>query len=99
MTTFLGDPRRLVPGLLLWVAVASPPTARGWDYAGHRLINLLALDSLPTNFPEFLRSEEARERVAFLAGEPDRWRNSAELPFQHATNPDHYFDLDLLPPY
>ena len=38
----------------------------------------------------------SRERIAFLAGEPDRWRNTPELPFKHFNNPDHYLDLDLL---
>jgi hypothetical protein len=77
----------------------SLPAAWAWDYDGHRVINLLGLDSLPTNFPVFARAPEARERVAFLSGEADRWRSSSELPFKHATGLDHYFDVDLLPPY
>lgn len=72
------------------------PMARAWDYDGHRLVNQLALDSLPTNFPGFVRTAEARERIAFLAGEPDRWRSTSELPLKHYNNPDHYFDLELL---
>ena len=85
--------------LLLWLAVCLhglAPVARAWDYEGHRLINQLALASLPTNFPAFVFTPVARERIAFLAGEPDRWRNTPELPFKHFNNPDHYLDLDLL---
>ena len=72
---------------------------RAWDYEGHRLVNQLALDSLPTNFPAFVLAADARERIAFLAGEPDRWRSSAEPPLRHVNHVDHYFDIDLLPLY
>ena len=68
-----------------------------WDYEGHRLVNLLALDSLPAEFPAFAKTPEARERVAFLAGEPDRWRNTADL--NHFNAPDHYIDLEELADY
>lgn len=70
-----------------------------WDYEGHRTINQLALTSLPTNFPGFVRAPAALERIAFLGGEPDRWRNSPDLPFRHATSPDHFFDVEDLEPY
>ena len=70
---------------------------RAWDYEGHRFVNQLALASLPTNFPAFVKTPEARERIAFLAGEPDRWRNTADL--NHFNAPDHYFDLEDLALY
>src|SRR5262245_19174928 len=54
-----------------------------WDYEGHRIINELALASLPTNFPGFTLTKSARERVAFLAGEADRWRNSSDPALKH----------------
>jgi hypothetical protein len=69
----------------------------GWDYEGHRLINELALASLPTNFPAFVREPANAERIAFLAGEADRWRNTSELGLKHANNPDHFLDLEDLP--
>src|SRR5206468_10569902 len=78
-------PVSLVVGLL-----GLAPGVRGWDYEGHRLINQLALASLPTNFPAFVFSPAARERIAFLAGEPDRWRNTPELPLKHFNGPDHF---------
>lgn len=67
-----------------------------WDYEGHRWINQLALQSLPTNFPAFVRTPEAAERIAFLAGEPDRWRNSPDFPLKHFNAPDHFLDLEYL---
>lgn len=71
-----------------------------WDYEGHRVVNQLALASLPKNFPAFVLNSNAQERVAFLAGEPDRWRNvSDELPLVHCNGPDHYIDLESLGEY
>jgi hypothetical protein len=71
----------------------------GWDYEGHRLVNQLALASLPTNFPAFVRKPAAAERVAFLAGEPDRWRNTPDLTLKHFNEPDHYIDVEELALY
>lgn len=71
-----------------------------WDYEGHHAINELALASLPTNFPAFALTPETRVRIAFLAGEADRWRNETSyrngtgLALGHVNGPDHYFDLE-----
>ena len=70
--------------------------AGAWDYEGHRAINELALAALPTNFPAFALTPAARERIAFLAGEPDRWRNTPDLSLQQLNGPDHYIDLEEL---
>jgi hypothetical protein len=76
------------------------PIAHAWDYEGHRAVNLLALAALPTNFPAFVKTPAARERIAFLAGEPDRWRNmSDDLTLVHFNGPDHYLDLEQLADY
>lgn len=96
------NPFRFLPAALalaLTLPAARPTAARAWDYDGHRLVNLLALDSLPTNFPAWAFLPAHRERVAFLAGEPDRWRNTQDLPLKHLNGPDHYFDIDLLAPH
>jgi len=78
----------------------APSPAQAWDYEGHRLVNQLALASLPTNFPAFVHEPEAAERIAFLAGEPDRWRNQRqELPLRNYQEPDHYIDLEELGHY
>jgi len=71
-------------------------SASAWDYEGHRLVNQLALASLPTNAPAFLKSPAAQERVAFLAGEADRWRNAQELALQHSQEPEHFLDIEEL---
>lgn len=73
----------------------------GWDYEGHRVVNQLALAALPRSFPAFATTPEARERIAFLSGEPDRWRNrfADDLSLAHASGPDHYFDWEELENY
>ena len=69
-----------------------------WDYEGHRTVNQLAIAALPPEFPAFVKTESARERIAFLAGEPDRWRNVADLPLRHANSLDHFIDFEDLAP-
>src|ERR1019366_2518220 len=69
--------------------------AAAWDYEGHHAVNELALASLPANFPAFVLAPETRDRIAFLAGEADRWRNETSLKngtglaLGHASGPDH----------
>jgi len=70
-----------------------------WDYEGHRLVNQLALSSLPKDFPAFALTPDAQERIAFLAGEPDRWRSTPNLELQHSQEPEHFFDLEELSLY
>jgi hypothetical protein len=67
-----------------------------WDYEGHHAVNELALASLPANFGGFTLTPALKDRIAFLAGEPDRWRNTADLPLKHFNGPDHYIDLEDL---
>ncbi len=82
--------------LLLCLA---PSVSRAWDYEGHRTVNQLALASLPADFPAFALTPAARERVAFLSGEPDRWRNISDPILKHYNGPDHYIDLEQLLSY
>jgi hypothetical protein len=72
---------------------------RAWDYEGHRIVNELALSALPSDYPAFVREPAAAERVAFLSGEPDRWRNVQDLQLRHCNGPDHYIDLEQLDDY
>ena len=92
----LMKPSRVLCIATLLAACAFTHHTQAWDYEGHRTVNLLALSSLPTNFPAFVFKPEARERIAFLSGEPDRWRNTPDLPLRHVNNLDHYFDMEDL---
>lgn len=78
------------------IMAALGPTLRAWDYEGHRLVNQVALAALPPDFPAFVRTPVNAERIAFLAGEPDRWRNVPDLPLRQANGMNHYLDLEDL---
>ncbi len=73
---------------------AGAGSLNAWDYDGHRAVNELALASLPKDFPAFVHAPANAERIAFLAGEPDRWRNVPDLPIKHFNGLDHYIDLE-----
>ena len=79
--------------------------AAAWDYEGHHAVNELALAALPANFPAFILEPAARDRVAFLAGEADRWRNITDLKNErglelaNGSGPDHYLDLEEIKEY
>lgn len=83
----------------LALAAAALPAARAWDLQGHRLVNQLALASLPADFPTFVREPANAERIAFLAGEPDRWRNVPDLPLKQSGGSwtDHFLDWEQIP--
>lgn len=92
---------KIVLRLILFAIVNLLPafTMWAWDYENHRLVNELALAGLPKDFPAFVREAAARERVAFLSGEPDRWRNTLEMALKHLNEPDHFFDVEDLALY
>ena len=85
--------------LIALLAGFAQSSAFAWDYEAHRVANQLALASLPTNFPAFVHHPASAERIAFLAGEPDRWRNTPDLPLKHFNGPDHYIDVEELHHY
>jgi hypothetical protein len=84
--------RRLAIALFLVAASG----LRAWDYEGHRIVNQLALATLPKDFPAFVHGLAQAERVAFLAGEPDRWRSVPDLPIKHYNGIDHYCDMEYI---
>jgi hypothetical protein len=84
------------PAHLILTLLLTTVTASAWDYEGHRIVNQLGLAALPADFPAFVREPANAERVAFLAGEPDRWRNVADLPLKHYNGMDHYCDIEQL---
>jgi hypothetical protein len=90
-------------GLRGWVAVIAAlffcMPAKGFDYERHRLINHLALATLPKDYPAFVRAKANAERILFLGGEPDRWRNNRDRALRHLNGLDHYFDVEDLEQY
>jgi hypothetical protein len=91
--------RILTRATQLVVLLHAAGLASAWDYEGHRIINQLALASLPSKFPAFVKTAPAQERIAFLSGEPDRWRSTTDLPLKHFNGPDHFIDIDDLGEY
>ncbi|HEX3729500.1 MAG TPA: hypothetical protein VHV47_06825 [Opitutaceae bacterium] len=85
-------PRALALAVLLLAA----PAARAWYEPGHRIVNQLALDSLPADFPAWIREPAAVERIGFLANEPDRWRRTRALLLQHDNGLDHFVELEAI---
>lgn len=85
--------------VLTLASVLTATTTRAWDYEGHRIVNQLALASLPKDYPQFVQAVANLERVAFLAGEPDRWRNAPDYALKHSGGSwtDHFLDLEYLP--
>src|ERR1051325_746827 len=82
--------------LIIAAGILSAGPAVAWDYSGHRVVNQVALQSLPAEFPAFVKTPTARERIAFLAGEPDRWRNTQDHTLKHFNEPDHFLDAEEL---
>ena len=78
------------------LAGLAPSALRAWDYAGHRMVNQAALASLPADYPSFVREPANAERIAFLAGEPDSWRNITDATLANGVQMDHYLDLEEL---
>lgn len=87
--------RPLGAGLVALLAAAA---AHAWDAEGHRIVNRLALHSLPADFPAFARDAAATERVLHMANVPDRWRNvDPALRQVGGSWTDHFLDLEQLP--
>lgn len=94
----LSSTQRFLVLILAAIALVTP-AARAWDDEGHVIVVDLALAKLPDAMPEWLRSPEVRQRLEYLASEPDRWRGQHSVVVDHANNPDHYFDIEQLDKY
>jgi hypothetical protein len=91
-------PSHFFASALIIAAVACVPL-HAWDYAGHRMVNELALRALPADFPAFVREPANAERIAFLAGEADRWRNVPDAIMRQSGGSwtDHFLDVEQIP--
>jgi len=85
-------------GLVLPAVWGLSTRLAAWDYTGHRMVNQVALQSLPADFPSFVRDAANVERVAFLSGEPDRWRNVSDPIMKQSGGSwlDHFCDLEQI---
>ncbi len=74
-------------------ALGAAGSALGWGATGHRLIGTAAIQALPPELPEFVRSPQAAADVGELAREPDRWKDAGKL-HDLLRDPAHFVDLD-----
>ncbi|HVU15582.1 MAG TPA: hypothetical protein VHD32_01560 [Candidatus Didemnitutus sp.] len=87
---------RFLAGSSFVFALAAAPALKAWNEEGHRMVNEVALASLPADFPAFVRDPATAKRIAWLSSEPDRWRSTPDLPATHQNAIDHYIDLEQL---
>src|SRR5262249_19641961 len=93
---------RLLLCLLIIVVALTQPLfdAHGWGQRGHELSGRAAAMKLPEQMPKFFRI--AVDQLGYLNPEPDRWRDRAESDLDKALDsayaPDHFIDLELVPP-
>jgi hypothetical protein len=85
---------RLSVSVAVIAAIAAPSSsALAWGAWGHRLVGVVAAESLPSDVPAFLRTPQAVAAIGEYAREPDRWKGSGKV---HDTDRDaaHFLDLD-----
>jgi hypothetical protein len=82
---------------VLVALLAAPAALHAWGYTGHRMVNELALASMPPDFPAFARTPTSSARIIYLANLPDRWRNVDPALKQSGSSwTDHFIDLEQL---
>ena len=96
----LGNPMDALAFALLSLLAFGPLPAdaaapRRWGFFGHEMGARAAAAGLPADMPAFFR--EAGEQLAYLNGEPDRWRNRAAPAMDQAFSYDHYLWLENVP--
>jgi hypothetical protein len=87
--------RIVLPVAACLVCAVPPQAAHAWGNEGHRMINRLAVVTLPADTPAFLRTQAATDEIEYLGPEPDRWRSKAEPELSSAQAPEHFIDLEL----
>jgi len=92
MPRFTIATRAVVASTLIAAFVTQPAFA--WGHDGHMMVNRLAVQYLPADVPEFLRSKAAQHAIEYLGPEPDRWHNKAEKELRDQESPDHFLDSE-----
>lgn len=74
------------------IAAAATPPAFAWGALGHRLVSLVAAQTLPPSLPGFVRTAEAVAEIAALGPEADRLKGSGtswDADYDHG----HFIDI------
>jgi hypothetical protein len=75
--------------------LAGAQTSHAWSNRGHRMVNLVAAETLPADMPEFIRTRSAIAEISYLGPEPDRWRPETAPELSKASSPDHFFRYEI----
>ncbi len=90
----------LLCSLVVAALIAPALNVKGWGPQGHEMSGRAAAMKLPEQMPGFFR--KAVDQLSYLNPEPDRWRDRAEADLDKALDsayaPDHFIDLELVPP-
>ena len=85
-------------GILAGLLV-QPRGVAAWGTYGHEISGRAAARKLPREMPSFFRG--AAEQLAYLNGEPDRWRDKTEAAIDPALNAaaamEHYIHFEHVP--
>jgi len=81
--------------MLVFAVVLRTPALFAWGSNGHRMINSIAVEKLPSDLPPFLRAPAAVAEITDLGPEPDRWRSPMEPELNAAQAPEHFIDLEI----
>ena len=81
--------------LALFLTCIAVQPSFGWGSDGHKIVNRVAIETLPASMPAFLRTPQALDEIEYLAPEPDRWRSSAAPELSAAQAPEHFLDMEL----
>ncbi len=81
--------------VLAFFLCLAAPHSFGWGRDGHKIINRVAMETLPANMPAFLRTPLALDEIEYLGPEPDRWRVASEPELSAADAPEHFLNLEL----
>jgi hypothetical protein len=84
---------KFIVNQILVVAILIFPCgeALAWGATGHRMVSRLAVETLPSEVPAFLRTPEAVQLIGELAREPDRSKGTGNS-HDHDLDPGHYIN-------
>ncbi len=85
---------RRIFALTFFVSFAAVQLSFGWGKDGHKMINRVAVETLPADVPAFIRTPQALNEIEYLGPEPDRWRSPAEPELSATQAPEHFLDME-----
>jgi hypothetical protein len=86
-------PAFIIPLLVVALLAVGSGEAWAWGATGHRLIGLLAIESLPEEIPGFLRGSQAATMIAEIGREADRSKGAGTT-HDAERDPGHFINLD-----